>query len=110
MEELFGSRLRTRVLVLLALLSESYPTQIARLLDSRQLPVQRVVNKLELEGVLSSRLVGTVRLVTLNPRFFAFAQLRGLLLKMGEGNAELMNIASSVRRRPRRAGKPLRTA
>jgi hypothetical protein len=110
MEELFGSRLRTRVLVLLALVGESYPTQIARLLDSRQLPVQRVVNKLELEGVLSSRLVGTVRLVTLNPRFFAFAQLRALLLKMGEGNAELMDIASSLRRRPRRAGKPLRSA
>lgn len=107
MEELFGSHLRTRVLVLVALMGESYPTEIARLLESRQLPVQRVVNKLELEGVLSSRLIGTVRLVSLNPRFFAFRELRGLLLKMGEGNAVPMNIASSVRRRPRRAGKPL---
>ncbi len=75
MEEIFGSRLRTRVLVLIALLGDTYPTQLARLLDSRQLPVQRVVNKLELEGVLSSRLVGTVRLVPLNPRFFASAEL-----------------------------------
>jgi hypothetical protein len=95
---------------LVALLGESYPTQIAKLLDSRQLPVQRVVNKLEIEGVLASRLIGTVRLVTLNPRFFAYAELRDLLLKMGEGSTALMDIASSVRRRPRRAGKPLRSA
>jgi hypothetical protein len=46
---------------------------------------------------------------TLTPRFFAFAQLRGFLLKKGEGNAALMDIASSLRRRPRRAGKPFYT-
>jgi hypothetical protein len=68
MRDIFGSRLRTRVLVLVALMGDSYPTQIAKVLDSRQLPVQRVVNTLELEGVLSSCLIGTVRLVTLSPR------------------------------------------
>jgi hypothetical protein len=107
MEMLFGSRLRTQVLVLIALLNESYPTQVARLLHSRLLPVQRVINTLETQGVLSSRLTGTVRLVTLNPRFFAIAELRNLLLKIGEADRQLTDLATSIRRRPRRAGKAL---
>jgi hypothetical protein len=107
MEMLFGSRLRTQVLVLVALLSESYPTQVARLLGSRLLPVQRVINALEAQGVLSSRLTGTTRLVTLNPRFFAADELRQLLLKVGEADPKLTDLAVSIRRRPRRAGKAL---
>jgi hypothetical protein len=107
MDTLFGSRLRTQVLVLVALLSESYPTQLARLLRSGLLPVQRVVNALEAQGVLTSRLTGTTRLVTLNPRFFAFGELRDLLLKIGEADLHLADLAASVRRRPRRAGKAL---
>jgi hypothetical protein len=107
MEMMFGSRLRTQVLVLVALLNETYPTQIARLLNSRLLPVQRLINTLEAQGVLSSRLTGTVRLVTLNPRFFAIAELRDLLLKIGEADLHLADLAASIRRRPRRAGKAL---
>ena len=95
---LFGRRLRTQVLVLVALLNETYPTQIARLLKSRLLPVQRVIT-LEAQGVLSTRLTGTVRLVTLNPRFFAIAELRDLLLKIGEADLHLAEYCLARSRR-----------
>jgi hypothetical protein len=54
-----------------------------------------------------------VLLVTLNPpilRIYAFTELRALLFKIGGGNAGLIDVASSLRRRPRRAGKTLRPA
>lgn len=102
---LFGSRRKTEVLILTALLEETYPTELARLLDARQYSIQRVVDALEEEGVLATRRIGKERRVSLNPRYFAHAELRALLLRMAVGETELKEAASRVRRRPRRRGK-----
>ncbi len=105
--KLLGSRRRTEVLVLIALLEESYPTELARLLGARLYSVQKVVDALEREGVLATRRMGNQRWVSINPRFFAGKELRALLLRLAETEPVLTEAAASVRRRPRRKGKPL---
>jgi DNA-binding transcriptional ArsR family regulator len=105
--KLFGSPQRTDVLVLLALLGDSYPTEVARLLAISLRSAQRILEDLEDESVLASKLVGRTRQVRLNPRFFAARELEALLLRLGEGDARLREVAASRRARPRRRGKDL---
>ena len=102
---LFGSVLRTNVLIVTAALDETYPAEIARLTGSALLPVQRVVRALEESGVIATRLRGRTRLVTLNPRFFAYSELYALLLRCTERPEYEKMIA--IRRRPRAMGKSL---
>ena len=105
--KIMGSPRRTQVLALLALLGESYPTEIARLLDGRLYSIQTIVDSLECEGILASRLMGRVRLVSLDPRYFAFRQLKDLLLRIAEAEPQLRKAAERRRSRPRRKGKAL---
>jgi hypothetical protein len=104
---IFGSPRRTEVLTLIALLEETYPRELARLLGARLLTIQQIVESLESEGMISTRLVGRQRRVTLNERFYGAKQLRDLLLKLGEANTELQAIVTSIRRRPRTRSSPL---
>ena|SRR5579862_3192246 len=100
---IFGSALRTKVLVAIAKLGETYPSELAAMLDSRLLPVQRVLVSLESTGMIATRLRGRVRLVTLNPRWFARRELFALLLRLGE--TPMFEQIGVVRRRPRAADK-----
>jgi hypothetical protein len=93
--------------MLLALLEESYPREMARLLGAPLLSIQRIVDDFEREGLLATRLVGNQRRVTLNPRFYGIKPLKELLLSLAQGAPELQNIVGSLRRRPRRRGKKL---
>jgi hypothetical protein len=104
--ELFGSRRRTEILILLALLDESYPAELTRLLGARLFAVQTILGDLESETVIVTRRLGRTRRVQLNPRFVAYKELRALLWKLGEHDAELQAIAARKRGRPRRVGKP----
>lgn len=102
---LFGSAARTRVLLATALLEQSYPREIARITKVPLLSCQRIINDLERQGVIASRVLGTQREVRLNPTYFAAAELRALLLRIALAEPELMRDIESIRRRPRRAGK-----
>lgn len=103
---LFGSRNRTAVLVGLRLLGESYPSELARLLDLRLFSVQEILASFEREGIIVSRQAGRTRLVTLNPRYFAAEPLAELLWTLGKQDAALQAQLATKRRRPRRPGKP----
>jgi DNA-binding transcriptional ArsR family regulator len=105
--DLFGSRTRTRILLYLGLVEESFPTEIARDLGATKLTVQRILNDLETLGVVASRLRGRVRVVTLNKRWYGLAELNALLVRMASTDPEIRDAVAKVRRRPRRAGKPL---
>jgi len=105
--KLFGSPRRTELLVLLALLGESYPSELQRLLDVAMASVTYILDDLEIEGVLVTRRLGRTRRVTLNPRYFAAKELSALLKKLGEADRRLQKIAASRRARPRRKGKEL---
>jgi DNA-binding transcriptional ArsR family regulator len=102
---IFGSPRRTEVLVLLALLEESYPREIARILRAPLLSIQTIVDSLERQGILTTRLVGNQRRVTLNPRYYGVKQLKDFLLRLADGFPELQTTVSELRRRPRRRGK-----
>ena len=105
--KLFGSPRRTQVLLLLALLGESFANELSRLLDAKVGPVLYILDGLEVEGIVASQRLGRTRRVQLDPRYFAYKQLRELLLKLAEADADVRAAASRRRARPRRKGKPL---
>jgi predicted transcriptional regulator len=104
--QLFGTSNRTAVLVAIRLLEGTYPSELAALLGVRPYTVQSILASLEREAVVVSRSWGRMRVVSLNPRFFAHAELSALLWKLGENDVDLQARLASRRRRPRRAGKP----
>lgn len=99
-QELFGSRRRTEVLILLGLLEESYPSELAALLKAPLYSVQRILSDLEDQGIVASRQRGRTRLVSLNPRFYAVEELRTLLARLSRGEPELDALAAGHRARP----------
>jgi DNA-binding transcriptional ArsR family regulator len=106
-DSLFGSRLRERILKLLVLVEPAYPRQIATLLGEHLVSVQNAVAALGDLGVVASRLVGRTRLVELDRRWYAAAELRTLLERLVAGDTEIRELAAAVRQRPRRPGKPI---
>jgi hypothetical protein len=106
-QKLFGTRRRTEVLILVALLGDTYPTELARLLGAPLYSIQAIVDALDRDGILATRLMGNIRRVDLDPRYFAFKELRQLLLRIAEAEPGLRAVAAQRRSRPRRTGKPL---
>lgn len=105
--KLFGSPLRTRLLVALALLEESYGSELARVIDAPLFSVQRAIDALEAERVVTTRVIGKERRVSLNPRFTGANELNALLRRLAIDFPEINDAVESVRRRPRAKGKPL---
>ena len=103
----FGSQTRTRVLVALFLLEESYARELARMLGSPLSVVQKAVRSLERDGLVAARSGGRTRLYRLDPRYFAARPLRALLSRIAESDIDLGKRTEDLRRRPRRTGKPL---
>ncbi len=104
---LFGNPTRARLLMALELLRTSYPRELARLFDMPVSLVVTTLNGLERAGIVSSVMLGRTRQVSLNPRYFAFAELSALLNKLALANPGLLERVGQLRRRPRRPGKPL---
>ena len=103
----FGSQTRTRLLLALELLGQSYPRELARILGASLSAVQKGLASLERDGLVAGRLVGRTRLCQINPGYFAEAELRELLAKLMVADRDLKTRAADLRRRPRRAGKRL---
>jgi len=104
---IFGSSLKTRILVLVALLGETYASQIARILRTSRAAIGASVTRLERERLVATRRWGTERRITLNPNTPFSHELRALLLKLGQTTPEYEESLRSLRTRPRRKGKPL---
>ena len=96
----FGAQTRTRVLLVLRLLGDSYPRELARLLESRLSGVQKALRSLELDALVAARQVGKTRLYQLNPRYFAADALSAYLFRLSEPEQELKDRLATVRRRP----------
>lgn len=102
----FG-KTRTRVLEALVLLEESYGSELSRVLGKTLFGVQEALRSLENDGLIAGRLVGRTRVFRLDPRYFAARELRAYLLRLADADDEVHAAVSALRRRPRRAGKPL---
>ena len=103
----FGSEGRTRVLLALRLLLDSYPRELARVLGMPFSTVQKALRSLEKDGLVAGRAVGRTRVFRLDPRYFANDELQRFLLRLTEPEFELKTRLSTLRRRPRRTAKPL---
>jgi DNA-binding transcriptional ArsR family regulator len=103
----FGSRSRTSILLVLRLLSESYAREIAPLVEMSLSSVQKGLQSLERDGLVAGRTAGRTRLYRLNPRAFARRELELYLERLLEPETDLRARSERLRRRPRRAGKPL---
>ena len=103
----FGSQSRTRVLLALRLLDESYARELSRVLEMPLSNAQKALRSLEIDGLVAARAVGRTRVFRLNPRYFARDALQMFLLRLAEPEYRLQASIESLRRRPRRTGKPL---
>ncbi|MBP7843922.1 MAG: ArsR family transcriptional regulator [Proteobacteria bacterium] len=105
---LFGNESAPKVLLYLENYSSGYPLGIAQTFKVPVSQIQRQLERFELEGVLSSRLIGKTRVYTWNPRCIYLKDLRSLLKKaiavLPEHEIEKY---FRQRQRPRRSGKPL---
>ena len=105
---LFGSKNKERVLVFLEGREEGYARQIANYYNCELSPLQNQLSKLELSGVLVSKMLGRTRMYYFNKSCPYLTELKMLLKKAivflpeEEASRLLLN-----RRRPRRKGKPL---
>lgn len=104
MDGLFGSRLRSDMLIAVARLGTTYVSELAALLGRRPLEIQRALASLEQAGVVATRRLGTVRLVEIDRRYPEYAELVTLLLKLSE-RPLYGRLWAGVRRRPRAIGK-----
>ena len=95
------------MLLALRLLEESYARELSRVLEMPLSNVQQALRTLEIDGLVAARAVGRTRVFRLDPRYFARDALRAFLLRLAEPERRLQSSIESLRRRPRRTGKPL---
>jgi len=103
---LFGSELRTDILIAIGRLGNTYISELARLLDRTPTEITRAVSSLESAGIVASRRMGQTRVISLEPRYLASDELYALLLRLSE-LPKYKGLWSQLRRRPRAIGKPL---
>jgi len=102
----FGSPTRTRVLLALELHGQSYPRELARLLAAPLSVVQKALQSLERDALVTGRMIGRTRLLKLNPAYFALRELRGFLASLLQGDGQLEARAAGARRRSPRTASP----
>jgi hypothetical protein len=108
LEALFGTVNREKVLLFLLAREEGYPREVAKFFETDLRAIQNQFEKLEVGGVLYSRLVGNTRLYAFSPRYPFLEELKSLLEKALDfyPESERQRLVME-RRRPRRKGKPL---
>lgn len=107
LEALFGNQNVERILFFLLKQGEGYPRAIAQNFGETLSAIQKQLKRLELGGVVVSRLVGRTRVYQINPRYPFKRELEAFLEKAFQAVPEEQVRKFYTRRnRPRRAGKP----
>ena len=105
---IFGSASAEHVLLYLQCYEQGHASDIARTFGISVSQARKQLVKFELGGVLVSRVVGSARLYTWNPRFLLAGELRTLLqAAIDRQPPDVLQARFRQRRRPRRSGKPL---
>ncbi len=108
LESLFGNITVEKILFFLNVYGEGYPLGMAKTFGEPVNRIQQQLKRLEGGGIVAGRLVGNVRLYTLDPRYPFLKELKGLIARaymfLPENEKEKYY---RMRTRPRRAGKPL---
>ena len=90
---------------MLALLASTYPSELTRVLEAPLYSVQTILSALESQGIVAARRQGRMRIVSLDPRYFSFTELRNLLLRLAAAEPELQRAAAKRRSRPRQVSR-----
>lgn len=107
-EAILGSTNKENVLMFLLAREEGYSREIARFFNTDLTPIQKQLEKLEIGGIVYSRMLGRTRIFMFNPRYPFLAELKELLDKVLQFYPdEIKDKLLMNRRRPRRQGKPL---
>ena len=93
----FGGQTRTRVLLALRLLGDTYPRELSRLLETSLSGVQKALRSLEMDGLVAGRPVGRTRVYQLNPRYFAADALAEYLARVAEPESRLRERSAALR-------------
>lgn len=108
LEGLFGNPTAEKVLLYLENYGAGYARGIALNFGVAVSQVQKQLERLELEGILASRLIGRTREYAFNPRYRFLKALRNLLAEAIAALPEDYIVRYFRKRaRPRRAGKAL---
>lgn len=110
LEALFGNESVERVLFYLLQNETCYALQLKKQFESAISPIQKALLRLERGGILVSTLVGKTRIFQFNPRYPFLEELRSFLKRAYEALPEEIKkkyYEPSIRKRPRRTGKPL---
>jgi predicted transcriptional regulator len=101
----FGTPMRDKILIALALKGQSHASELARAFGVTVPGVWKAVRQLEKDGLVAAVAHGRTRVLQLNSRWYAKPQLRELLERMAEARSDVYDALSAVRGRPRRSGK-----
>jgi hypothetical protein len=108
LEALFGNIIIEKILFFLNTYGEGYPLGMAKTFEEPVNRIQQQLRRLEEGCIVVSRLVGRVRIYTLNPRYPFLNELKAFISKAYEFLPEdEKEKYYRQRTRPRRAGKPL---
>lgn len=109
LEVLFGGKAAAKVLLFIENYDDGYASRIAKTFDMSLSEVQKQLRKFEQVGILVSRMVGTSRIYTWNPRDPALDGLRELLRQTLENGIpeKTLQLYFRQRQRPRRQGKAI---
>lgn len=107
LEALVGSPTAERVLLFLAARQRGYAREIAQTFDVAPSQVQRVMERMERDGLLVAQNIGRTRLYEFNPRFPFREKVVDLFSDaLARYPQEFQDKVRLNRLRPRRKGKP----
>lgn len=104
-DDLFGTPLRTSLLLLIAALHETYAGEAADVLCNYQSEIGKRMRELAAEGVLKSRVFKRVKLFSLNDDFPGAAELKILLRRMAGVRSDAVAAANAALIRRERVAK-----
>jgi len=110
LEKLFGNVVIEKVLFYLLANEKGYATEIKAILGIPLYSVQIALTRLELGGILVRQAQGKTQVYQYNPRYPFLDELMVFLRKAYRSLPEALRskyYEPSVRRRPRRKGKPI---
>lgn len=110
LESLFGNPVIEKILFFLIANEKGYPSQLKNAFQSPLYSFQRAFGRLEKGGIIISHREGKTLIYMFNPRYPFLNELKVFLKKGYNSLPEEMRekyYEPTIRRRPRRQGKPL---
>lgn len=107
-ETIFGNSTAAKIMLYLFHNGEGYASGISRDMGITKSQVIKQLNRFEAAGIFVSKEMGKVRIYTFNPKIGLTKKLKDLIQVFYDAiSLEQKEELFSVRRRPRRKGKPV---